>query len=330
MLTVKRSLGALALVGAALGGLNALVRSAAAKREDIDLATADVPGAVIDIDGRRVHYVDAGQGDAVVLIHGWNGSTFDMRYTIPELAQHYRVIAIDLLGYGYSARPADGDYSVGGLADFVLRVMDRLHIDRAAVLGHSMGGGIAMQFALRYPERVDKLVLVSSATVAEMQRGRTLGLLARPFMPLITLAFVRKSAVRRALRGVVHDPALVTPEMLEGHFRPLRVKGHMRAQSKQLSDRRKDPPYDARQIQQPTLVLWGEHDRVVPLSTGRELAEQIPNAQLAIIRSAGHLPLEEQPAECNRQLLDFLARLAQPAPATSSNGAVRESASPVS
>ena len=130
--------------------------------------------------------------------------------------------------------------------------------------------------------------------------------------------------------GAVHDPALVTPEMLEGHFRPLRVKGHMRAQSKQLSDRRKDPPYDPRQIRQPALILWGEHDRVVPLSTGLELAEQIPNAELAIIRSAGHLALEEQPVECNRLLVQFLGRSAEETPAASSNGVARESAAPIS
>jgi pimeloyl-ACP methyl ester carboxylesterase len=329
MPSLKSTVRALALTGVALVGLNALVRRAASKREDVDLETADVPGSFIDIDGRRVHYVDSGRGEPVLLIHGWNGSTFDLRYTIPELAQNHRVIAIDLLGYGFSARPADGDYSVGGLADFILRVMDRLHVDRATVLGHSMGGAIAMQFALRYPERVDRLVLVSSATPKEMLRARTLGLLVRPLVPLLSL-LLRESAVRRGLLAAVHDPALVTPEMLEGHFRPLRVKGHMRAQSKQLSDRHKDPPYDPRQIRQPALLLWGEHDRVVPLSTGLELAELIPNAQLAIIRSAGHLPLEEQPVDCNNLLMAFLSQPAPETPPASSNGVARESAPTVS
>ncbi len=330
MLSLKRTLGVLAFAGAALAGLNLLARRAVSKREDIEPETADVPGAFIDIDGRRVHYVEAGAGEPVLLIHGWNGSTFDMRYAIAELAQRYRVIALDLLGYGFSARPADGDYSVGGQADFVRQVMDRIGVPRAAVLGHSMGGAIAMQFALRYPERVERLVLVSSATVREMFRTRNLGLLVRPLLPLVTFLFLREGVVRRGLRSAVHDPALLTPEMVEGHFRPLRVSGHMRAASKQLSDRRRDRPFDAREIRQPTLILWGEHDRVVPLSTGLELAEQVPNAQLAIIRGAGHLPLEEQPEECNRLLLAFLARPAHEEAAASANGSVRESASPVS
>jgi pimeloyl-ACP methyl ester carboxylesterase len=330
MPSLKRPLRILALAGAAFAGVNLFARYAAGKREDLDPETAGAPGAFLDIEGRRIHYVEAGQGDPVVLIHGWNGSTFNMRYTIPELAQRYRVIAVDLLGYGYSARPADGDYSIGGQVEFVRKVMDRLGVSRAALLGHSMGGAIAIQFALRYPERVERLVLVSSATVREMQRARNWGLLVRPLLPSIAPMFVRESVVLRALRHVVHDPALLTPEMVEGHYRPLRMKGHMRAASKQLSDRRRDQPFDAREICQPALVLWGEHDRVVPLSTGLELAEQIPNAQLAIIRSAGHLAHEEQPEECNRLLLEFLGRAVREESAASSNGSGRESASPVS
>jgi len=328
MPSLRRSLRALALVGIGLAGANLLVRRAAGRREDIELATTAVPGSVIDVDGRRVHYVEAGTGSPILLIHGWNGSTFDMRYTIAELSRQYRVIAPDLLGYGYSARPPDGDYSLAGQAAFVISLMDRLGIQRASVLGHSMGGAIAMQLALRHPERIDRLILVASATAHEMMRGRTIGLLARPIVPLATLLFVRESMVQRGLRRAVHDPEFVTPEVLEGHYRPLRMKGHMRASMLQLSDRRKDPPFDAREIRQPTLIIWGEHDRVVPLARGLELAEQIPNAQLAIIRSAGHLVLEEQPVECARALLPFLERPLQ-RPAAPSNGGVHELTTPV-
>jgi pimeloyl-ACP methyl ester carboxylesterase len=285
--------------------------------EDLDQASARAPGSFMDIDGHRIHYVQAGQGDPVVLIHGWNGSTFDVRYVIPELAQRYRVVAIDLLGYGYSAQPADGDYSVAGLAEIVRRVMDRLGIKRAAVLGHSMGGAIAMWLALHDPELIERLILVDSATVKEMSRGRNWGLVLRPLLPLLAPVLLRKGTVRRSLRSAVHDPARVTPEALEGHLRPLRMKGHLRAQAKQLSDRRRDEAFDASRIRQPTLILWGEHDRWVPLSTGEELARLIPSARLVAIRSAGHLPLEEQPDLCNRELLDFLdepARAATPQP----------------
>jgi pimeloyl-ACP methyl ester carboxylesterase len=295
--------------------------------EDLDPKMAGAPGSFIDIDGRSIHYVQAGQGDSVVLIHGWNGSTFDLRYVIPELAQRYRVVAIDLLGYGYSARPADGDYSVAGQGELVDRMMDRLGIKRAVVLGHSMGGAIAMWLALHYPERVQRLILVDSATVKEMSRGRNWGLVLRPLLPLLAPVLLRKRIVRRGLRSAVHDPARVTPETLEGHLRLLRMKGHLRAQAKQLSDRRRDEAFDAGQVRQPTLILWGEHDRWIPLSTGEELARLIPNARLVAIRSAGHLPLEEQPALCNRELLQFLGTSAAVAPLPMSAPATIETAS---
>jgi len=279
--------------------------------EHLDPETA-APGSFLDIDGRRIHYVQAGRGDPIVLIHGWNGSTFDMRYTIPELAQRYRVIAIDLPGYGYSARAQDGDYSVAGLGEIVPRVMDRLRIERAVVLGHSMGGLIAQWLALHYPERVERLILVDSATVKEMFAGRNWGLLLRPLLPLLAPIALNRGAVRRGLRSAVHDPACVTPEAIEGRLRTLQVKGHLRAQAKQLSDRRKDPEFDPGQIRQPALLLWGEHDRWVKLSAGEELARAIPNARLVTIHGAGHLPLEEQAELCNRELLSFLDA---PAPA---------------
>jgi pimeloyl-ACP methyl ester carboxylesterase len=298
--------GAAAAGAAALGAYALYARRYIRRFENIDLASVDVPGSFIEIDGRRIHYVDAGKGDPIVLIHGWNGSTFSMRYVIPELAQRHRVIAIDLLGYGFSERPSDGDYSIAGLGTLVAKVMDALGVERAAILGHSMGGAVVMWFAIHYPERVDKLILVDSATVKEMFRGRNLGIVWRPFAPLFAPLLLGKRTVRRVLRWQVHDPSIITPDVVEGHTRPLRVKGHMRAQLKQLADRRKDVPFDPAQIRAPALILWGEHDRLVPLSRGEELARLIPNSKLIVIRSSGHLPMEEQPELVNRELQAFL------------------------
>lgn len=304
----------LEIVGAGAAGLAAYTFFAGRyvrRFENIDLATVDVPGSFIDIDGRRIHYVQAGQGDPIVLIHGWNGSTFSMRYAIPELAQRHRVIAIDLLGYGFSDRPPDGDYSIAGLGTIIARVLDALGIERATVLGHSMGGAIAMWFAIHYPERVERLVLVDSATVSEMFRARNVGLAWRPIAPLLAPLYLNRRVIRAGLRSAVHDRALLTPSMIDGHERPLRVKGHLRAQMKQLVDRRRDVPFDPASIRAPTLILGGEHDRVIKLSTGERLAREIPNARLVVIRGAGHLPLEEQPELCNRELLTFLAEPAE-------------------
>lgn len=300
-----RDLARVALV--AFGGYAAYAWFAQRRFEDLDPETAGAPGAFADIDGVRVHYVEAGKGDPVVLIHGWNGSTFSFRYTISELARSHGVLALDLLGFGYSGRPARGDYSVAALMRLVIGLMDRLGIERAAVVGHSTGGGIAMQLALSHPHRIERLVLVDSATIGGARRSVSAGKRLRHVLFLLTPLMLHPARMRRAaLRSALHDPALLTEDVLDGYFRPMRMRGHLRGLSQHVRDRGGENPIDPHDITQPTLILWGEHDRVVPLSTGQALAQRIPDARFELIRSAGHLPLEEQPETCNRLLLEFL------------------------
>jgi pimeloyl-ACP methyl ester carboxylesterase len=121
-----------------------------------------------------------------------------------------------------------------------------------------------------------------------------------------------RSFCRRALRSAVHDPAYVTQEVEDGYMRPFRLKGNTRSMAALIAQRRTDGPVDVRRITQPTLVLWGEQDRWFEPNAGRELAAQIPGAGFDLIRSAGHLPLEEQPELSARRIVPFL--LAKPVP----------------
>lgn len=296
-----------AFAGAGLAGLSAYAWYAARRFEDLDPESSGAPGSFVEADGVRVHYVEAGRGETVLLIHGLNASTFSFRYTIPELAQHYRVVALDLKGFGYSERPAGGDYSQTAQAALVERVMDRLAIERAAVVGHSMGGAIAMRLALARPERVSRLVLVDSASDREMHLGVRPAAYLRHLLPVAALITLHRSAFRRlSLRSAVHDPAYLTPEVIEGYFRPSRMKGHLRGLGFLFAHHGRDEPLDIERIGQPTLVLWGEHDRWLPPERGEELARRLPKGRLLLVRSAGHMPLEEQPESCNLALLDFL------------------------
>ncbi len=317
----NRLLRLLGLAGVGFAALNVYGRYAVRRFEDLDPETAGVPGSFIDVDGVRVHYVEAGRGAPLVLVHGFAGSTFSFRYVIPELARHYRVVALDLKGFGYSERPEGADYALAAQAELVRGLMDRLGIEQATVVGHSMGGAESMRLAARYPERVARLVLVDSATDHELGRTRRLALL-RPFFPMAAVFTLHRMGFReRALRFVVHDPAHVTPEMVEGYFRPMRVKGQLRALGEMASGRQREEPVDLNAVRAPTLVLWGEHDRVLPLSVGEELARELPDARLIMVPSAGHMPLEEQPEFSNRVLLEFLGPAteapAEPGPAVS-------------
>ncbi|MEX2158690.1 MAG: alpha/beta hydrolase [Dehalococcoidia bacterium] len=280
--------------------------------EYLDLHDANVPGSYVAVGGSRVHYVEAGRGDPVVLIHGIFASTFSFRHTIPELAQQHRVVAVDLRGFGYTDMPEDAGYSLTAQATLVHQAMARLGIERAAVVGHSMGGDIAMRLALLHPESVTRLVLVDSVTEHEMSRARS-GRFVRPLLSLIAGLSLSTRSVRRGLRSAVHDPAHATDDVVAGYELPMHVKGRLRALGALIAHRHRDLPVEPERITQPTLVLWGEHDRWIPLERGQELARRIPNARLAVVRSAGHLPLEEQPVDTTKTLVEFLRAEAPPA-----------------
>jgi pimeloyl-ACP methyl ester carboxylesterase len=253
----------------------------------------------VRVGGVRIHFVEEGEGAPLILIHGFGASTFSFRHTIHELARHFRVIALDLKRFGLSERPPGGDYSLTAQARLVGEFMERMGIRQAAVLGHSMGGEVAMRLAVNHPERVERLILVDSASGREVRHRASGGRFLRPLLPVMALFTL-------SLRSAVYDPAYLTPEVLEGYFRPTRIHGHLRGLGDLLVSRRNDPPLDLCAIVQPTLILWGEEDRWLPVSQGQRLHEQIPGSRIVIIPKAGHLPLEEQPEESNRAILEFL------------------------
>ena len=305
MARLKRLLG-IGTIGTALAaGIRGLAWRHVHRFENLTPETANPPGTFIEVDGVRLHYVEAGSGPPLILVHGWQGSTFGFRYTIAALSERFRVIAVDLKGYGFSARPDRGDYSRAAQADLVARFMAALGIQKATVTGHSMGGGVAQELAVRHPHLVERLILVDSVTPREstrMRGGRLMALL----LPIFAIFTLRRGFMERVLRFNVHDREVLTPEVIEGHLRPLRMKGHTRAQQLQMLARLKERPVDPGAVRQQALLLWGEHDRIIPLRRGRDLARWLPNARLVIVPSAGHLPLEEQPEFCKREILAFL------------------------
>ena len=305
---LPKFLAALTLGGIGYAVALSLATSRIKRFEDVDLASADVPGRFIEVEGIRLHLLEQGEGEPIVLIHGLGGSTFSFRFTIPALAERYRVVALDLKGFGYSARPPKGDYSLTAQAELVVGLMNQLGIERTAIVGHSMGGGVAMRIALASPERVSRLILVDSVGGSTEERRRRFGFLARPFLPFVAaFALGRSKAFERGLRRAVHDPTFVTAEVVEGYTRPFRVKGHLRSLESFVASGRRDGDLPLEDISQPALILWGEHDRWLPLAQGEELARRIPGARLDVVPAAGHLPLEEQPDYCNAAILALLS-----------------------
>jgi pimeloyl-ACP methyl ester carboxylesterase len=300
--------GGLAL---ALGGFG-LSKLAVRRRERFSLEEIEKPGRVIDVDGQPIHYEERGAGPVLLLLHGFGACTFSFRRIVDPLSEHYRVVAPDLLGFGYSARPTDGDYTLTGQARLVGAFMETMGIARATVLGHSMGGGVAIHLAAARPERVDRLVLVGSlAEPFNPPAAPAMRLAARFFF-----ACASRSLARRTLRRMVHDPELITDEVVEGYYRPDLIKGTTRARYASIAELGHQPPLPLAAVKAPAIVFHGDSDPVIKPVAARKLAETL-NAPYVELQGTGHLPPEERP----ELLVAELSPEAAGSPATAASSA---------
>ena len=269
----------------------------------------------IELHGHRVCFRYAGEGPALVLVHGITGTWRHWERVIPLLAQDHTVIAPDLLGHGRSAKPR-GDYSLGAFASGIRDLLLALGHDQATVVGHSLGGGIAMQFAYQYPERCERLVLVSSGGL-----GREVHLLLRAatlpgselVLPLLNSEKLRDlgNLVTGALGrvGIKLSPditevargasSMPDPEARRAFLATLRSVIDERGQRVDARDRL----YLAEAM--PTLIVWGARDPVIPVDHGAEAHELMPGSRFEVL-DAGHFPQLEEPHEFTRLLSGFV------------------------
>jgi pimeloyl-ACP methyl ester carboxylesterase len=267
--------------------------------------------------GHRVRFHRAGEGPLLVLLHGI-ASTADTWAPVAEaLAARHTVLAPDLLGHGDSAKPR-GDYSLGAYASGVRDLVAALGYDSATVVGHSLGGGIAMQFAYQFPERVDRLVLISSGGL-----GREVHLILRaatlPGSELV-LALLGGGWLRAtggAVGGALARLGLKTGEDLGGVAAGIGSLADAGARGAFVQTARAaidaggqrvsatDRLYLAAEL--PTLIVWGERDPIIPVAHGRAAHEAIPGSELEIFAGAGHFPHREEPARFVSALERFVA-----------------------
>lgn len=265
------------------------------------------PGQTVDLDGERIHYLERGEGSPVLLVHGFAGSTFSWRHVIAGLSRDHRVLAVDLPGWGYSDRSPTIEYSHSAHARRLERLLDAFNVERATVVGHSMGGAIAQRLAVEAPERVDRLILVGSVYAGEPPPSRS----ARGFA---VIKLVSRSpalmflAGRRAMRRMVHDPEQATEEAVRGYIEPLLIPGTVEAVRAMARANASETPVDIERISAPTLVVSGESDRVVGLPTSELITAKIPGARHIVIDHAGHLVAEEQPEAFLAVVEEFLAQ----------------------
>ena len=259
-----------------------------------------------EIEGRRIRYIDAGRGTAVIFVHGLGASMYAWRKNLaPVLAAGFRVVAFDNLGFGSSDKPAHG-YTNAEYAHLLVALMDSLHVSDAALVGHSMGGAVVAEAAIRSPQRVSGLVLIDAAGPGT--RDPRLFRVARwPVIGPGLFACRGRWLVGRLLKSTYADPDKVSDADVDQYYAPVADPGYGRALRGVLREFRFDA-LDGRlgAIAAPTLVLWGEEDRWIPIAAGRALAAQLPRSAFLSVRHAGHSVQEEVPDEVNRLIIKFL------------------------
>jgi pimeloyl-ACP methyl ester carboxylesterase len=268
----------------------------------------------ISLHGSRVNYVELGSGPPLVFVHGLAGCWQNWLENIPHFSRSHRVIAVDLAGFGESELPQE-EISIPGYGRFIDSFLGEIDIERAVVVGNSMGGFISAETAISHPDRVEKLVLVDAAggpTLREWndRHGASFMRAMRLFQPVVAASLARReSLVRRPglrklmLYKVAAHPDRLAPELCyevaNGGGKP----GFFDA-LKAISD------YDfwerTPQIRCPTLIVWGQDDEIVPVADAFEYEALIRNARTVIFDDTGHVPMLERPAAFNRVIDEFL------------------------
>jgi pimeloyl-ACP methyl ester carboxylesterase len=293
--------------GGAIGAIIALKMLTRARSVDWTDAADKIHHAenshFVEVDGATVHYQEFGEktNPTLLLVHGYTASTYVWKTVAPMLADaNFHIVAVDLLGFGYSDKPAAFDYTIAAQARMIERLMNRLGIGKATIVGSSYGGAVASTLALDYAERVEKLVLVGAVCNDEVLENPILKLAAIPFVGEILTPFMldsktlSKARMKQTLAPDSHH--LITNERVESVIRPLKAKdAHYSVLASARNWDANRIQIDAHLINQPTLLIWGENDTVIPVRNGQSLYDSILNSRLVVLKNCGHLPQEEKP-----------------------------------
>lgn len=316
---VVRACAGVAALGASAVALDALLHGPERLRNWESLELEDAPeGDFCCVgDGVRMHFCMRGPSgvagaavrEPIILVHGLMSSTGEWSRNIDVLAKGRQVWAIDLIGFGFSERVKEPHYSVKYYARSLAEFMDAHDIQRASLVGHSLGGGVALQFAHDYSERVGRLVLIAPAAYI-FGYFRAVQFAARlPYIPrALAGAMLSNPGLHRvAFRNALGDPARLSEDALAERLRASQVKGTLDALlAMSASPHATDLPEGLDSIRTPTLIVWGDKDMVLPLRHGRRLARELPNAELVVLEGAGHVPNEEYPDIVNGLILNFI------------------------
>jgi len=270
--------------------------------EELSKRWAPPPSQFVAINGQSVHLRDEGPRQdpvPIVLLHGTSASLHTWNGWVAELSQTRRVIRFDLPGFGLTGPAANGNYSLSAYVEFVMGVMDHLGVERFVIGGNSLGGSIAWRTTAAYPERITKLILVDSGGYPFEPESWPLAFVISqtPLLNRIMEYTLPRSAVESSVRDVYGDPSQVTPELVDRYFDLALREGNRGALRERFAQAEyQDQSALVKTIQQPTLVIWGAQDQLIPSSIAKRFDQDLSHGELIIFDDLGHVPHEEDPA----------------------------------
>lgn len=280
--------------------------------KDLKAKYAPSPSAFIGVNGMEVHYREEGKlNDSIpiVLIHGTGSSLHTFEAWTKVLKKDYRVIGLDLPAYGLTGPFPNREYSMEHYVEFIGAFLTALGIEKCILGGNSLGGGIAWRFASQYPKRVERLILIDASGYPSQAMSTPLAFkiaqfpLLKNLFTFITPRFVAKASVE----NVYADKNLVTESLVDRYFELTLRKGNRQAFIDRLSLKVSENSHKKiKAIQQPTLVLWGDQDQLIPLANAYKFHRDLPNDTLVVLKNTGHVPMEERPNKSVAAVLAFL------------------------
>ncbi len=283
--------------------------------EKLKATYAQPPSSFIKFDGLSVHYRDEGiKSDSIpiVLIHGTGASLHTFNDWSIELIKTHRVIRMDLPAFGLTGPFPNRDYSMEHYSEFILHFLNSIGIKKCIIGGNSLGGAIAWHFTANNPEMVEKLILIDAAGYSLNSKSIPIAFrLAK--IPIINNLFTfitPKQTIRASIENVYAEKSKVTDSLVNRYFELTLRAGNRQAFIDRMSYQQATSNIELviKTIQQPTLILWGEKDYLIPVENAYRFQKDLPNDTLVILKNSGHVPMEENPNESLKAVKSFLKR----------------------
>lgn len=281
-------------------------------QKETELPLERIPMKEVAIDGINIRYIEEGQGMPLVLVHGIPTSSFLWRNMIEELSDNRKVIALDLPGFGFSDPPPNGDYSISGYAGLLESFLEALSIERSTLVCHDLGGPMVLTYALRHPEKYQRLIILDTFLHTDLPPwGLFMKVAAIRPIGEIFMWLGGKSIARAGLEEGVMDKSRISDEIVQRYYMPGGNSDKLK--KTMLGTLRIDYMEDLEFIEKnlgtidkPTLILWGENDKFLPVSLGERIHEDITGSKMQIIPNCGHFIQEDHPEEATKIITEFI------------------------